>query len=154
MYKIAREHKLTVNELANLNPQIKNINLIYTGETIITNKNERDLLTRIVHAEAEGESHEGKVAVALVVLNRVDSKDFPNTITDVIYQKGQFSPVSNGRINTITPTNASVVAVNEALEKRYIDRQSLFFYNPAIATSRWLDTRETVRVVDNHVFKK
>ncbi|MFP3498476.1 cell wall hydrolase, partial [Pseudomonas sp. SIMBA_059] len=112
MYKIAREHKLTVNELANLNPQIKNINLIYTGETIITNKNERDLLTRIVHAEAEGESHEGKVAVALVVLNRVDSKDFPNTITDVIYQKGQFSPVSNGRINTITPTNASVVAVN------------------------------------------
>ncbi|MFP3428100.1 cell wall hydrolase, partial [Pseudoalteromonas sp. SIMBA_162] len=70
------------------------------------------------------------------------------------YQKGQFSPVSNGRINTITPTNASVVAVNEALEKRYIDRQSLFFYNPAIATSRWLDTRETVRVVGNHVFKK
>lgn len=66
---------------------------------IQVNKNDKELLARLVSAEAKGEPYAGKVAVATVVLNRVDSSKFPDTVKGVIYQKGQYSPVSNGQIN-------------------------------------------------------
>ncbi|MED4205840.1 cell wall hydrolase [Neobacillus mesonae] len=172
MTKIARENNLTLKDLAKMNPQVKNLDLIYVGQTIhIMEKeaekarpkvkmvtgysvSELDLLARLVRAEAEDEPYQGKVAVACVVLNRVESKAFPNTIKEVIYQKRQFQPVQNGQINK--PANDdSIKAVQEALkEKRQIAGDSLFFYNPVIATSRWLDTRKTTLVIGRHVFKK
>jgi N-acetylmuramoyl-L-alanine amidase len=114
---------------------------------------ERDLLARLVRAEAEGEPYAGKVAVATVVLNRVDSSQFPDTVSGVIYQKGQFSPVSNGSINR-PATSQDYKSVDEALAFRGQGNGSLFFYNPKTATSRWLDSRPTVAVIGNHVFKK
>lgn len=184
MTQIARDHHLSLQELSRLNPQIKNIDLIYVGQTVNTIKpedsnespegvatlsekepaqpkiivgyseNEIELLARLVRAEAESEPYQGKVAVACVVLNRVDSSAFPNTIKEVIYQKGQFQPVRNGEINKPADED-SIKAVNEALkEKRNIAAKSLFFYNPAIATSRWLDSRATTLVIGHHVFKK
>jgi N-acetylmuramoyl-L-alanine amidase len=178
MTKIAKNHNLSLVELSALNPEIKNLDLIYVGQNVNTNKNntqtvskpvaepvetvkpsynatasEIDLMARLVRAEAESEPYAGKVAVAYVVLNRVDSSQFPNTIEGVIYQSGQFSPVSNGEINK--PYDAdSLRAVKEALSADRSNSQSLFFYNPKTATSRWLDSRETVTVIGNHVFKK
>lgn len=114
---------------------------------------EMDLLARLVRAEAQTEPFEGKVAVACVVLNRVESSYFPNTIEDVIYERGQFQPVSNGEINK-QADEESIAAVKAALtEKRDMAKESLFFYNPTIATSRWLDSRATALVIGQHVFK-
>jgi len=184
MTQIAKDHHISLQELSRLNPQIKNIDLIYVGQTVNTSKSvdatdspemvadppekepaqpeiivgyseyEIDLLARLVRAEAESEPYQGKVAVACVVLNRVDSSAFPNTIKEVIYQKGQFQPVRNGEINKPADVD-SIKAVNEALkEKRNVAAGSLFFYNPAIATSRWLDSRATTLEIGHHVFKK
>lgn len=114
---------------------------------------EIDLLARIVRAEALGESFEGKVAVAAVVLNRVESSKFPDTIKGVIYQRGQFSPVSNGSINKPADKESIRAAYAALTDMRHIAKDALFFYNPAIATSRWLDSRATAVVIGNHVFK-
>jgi N-acetylmuramoyl-L-alanine amidase len=113
-----------------------------------------DLLSRLVRAEAETEPYEGKIAVACVVLNRVESSKFPNTIREVIYARGQFQPVQNGEINK-PADEESIKAVKAALtEQRNLAPGALFFYNPDIATSRWLDTRTTTMIIGQHVFKK
>ena len=173
MSSIAREHYLTLQELADENPQISNLNLIYVGQEINTNKTIRsnepkieepvnqilsneeiDLLARLVRAEAQTEPLEGKIAVACVVLNRVESPQFPDTIKDVIYAPGQFQPVQNGEINK-PADEESLQAVQAALtEQRQLAPGALFFYNPAIASSRWLDSRTTTLVIGQHVFKK
>jgi N-acetylmuramoyl-L-alanine amidase len=114
-------------------------------------QSDRDLLARLVRAESSGEPFTGKVAVARVVLSRVESSQFPNTIRGVIYQRGQFSPVSNGSINR-PATSQDFQAVDEAVSLG--GSEALFFYNPRTATSRWLDSRSTVSVIGNHVFKK
>lgn len=115
---------------------------------------EIDLLARIVRAEAQGEPFEGKVAVAAVVLNRLESPQYPDTLREVIYQKNQFQPVRNGQVNK-PADEASFEAVYAALsDMRDIAEDSLFFYNPKIAKSRWLDTRQTTLVIGQHVFKK
>ncbi|WP_059103980.1 cell wall hydrolase [Shouchella shacheensis] len=119
---------------------------------------ERELLAKLVHAEAKGESYAGKVAAATVVLNRVDSDEFPNTVSDVIYEvtpSGHyaFSPVLDGAINQEAGTE-SRKAVTEALAFRGQGNHSLFFYNAATATSDWVATREQTIVIDNHIFAK
>jgi N-acetylmuramoyl-L-alanine amidase len=168
MFKIAKEHNVELSTLAEMNPNVENIDLIYVGDTIntsmnketniVTNKNvrvdigsyEEGLLARLVEAEANGESFAGKVAVARVVLNRVESSEFPDSISEVIYQAGQFSPVSNGSINR-SASEDSKRAVLEAMKQG--NDGSLFFYNPRTATSRWLDGKPTVKVIGNHTFK-
>lgn len=114
---------------------------------------ELDLLARLIQAEALGESFEGKVAVGTVVLNRVKSSQFPNSIRGVIYQRNQFSPVSNGSINK-TANAESIEAAKRALELGGSGDGSLYFYNPSIAQGSWLDSRQTVKVIGSHVFKK
>lgn len=204
MSEIAHKHGMTLEELAVMNPQVEDLDLIVVGQhinaevddnspklfegmhiekkqevaaakqevkqetvkaekvvtevkSVSTNYNfsseELDLLARIVRAEAQAEPFEGKVAVAAVVLNRVESKKFPDTIRDVIYQRGQFQPVRNGQINK-PADEESIKAVRAALtEMRNIAKDALFFYNPAIATNRWLDSRTTAVKIGRHVFK-
>lgn len=175
MYRIAVNHDISLKDLGVLNPHVKDLDLIYVGQTIKTNSNnsqavskpvskpvsntiqsstsaEMDLLSRLVFAEARSESYEGKVAVAKVVLNRVASSQFPNSIYAVIHQKGQFSPVTNGSIYNKADSD-SFKAVEEALTTNLYSN-ALFFYNPTTATSRWLDGRTTVFIIENHVFKE
>jgi len=111
------------------------------------------LLAKLVESEAKGEPYEGKVAVAEVVLARVNSSQFPNSIEGVIYQKGQFQVVSNGSINN-EPSQESINASNEALAGSNYSNGALFFYNPRIATDRWQDSLTTTTVIGNHTFKK
>lgn len=175
MYQIAKNHHLTLQELAEVNPQIHDLDLIFVGQTVNTTKpvttanteehdsttvhnsfsnEEIDLLARLVRAEAQTEPFEGKVAVACVVLNRVEHPQFPDTIREVIFAPGQFQPVSNGEINK-PADEESISAVKAALSKqRQLAPGALFFYNPAIATSRWLDSRTTTLVIGQHVFKE
>lgn len=112
---------------------------------------EKDLLARLVHAEAKGEPFKGKVAVAEVVLNRVQNKKFPDTVKEVIYQKRQFDPVSNGQINKPAGADAKE-AVEEAIRTDKKVTNALFFYNPDIATDTWIRKRAVIAKIGRHVF--
>ena len=109
------------------------------------------LLSRLVYAEARGESYKGKVAVAAVVLNRVASASFPNTVSGVIYQSGAFSSVSNGSINC-TPDSACIRAALDALNGWDPTGGCLYFYNAKTAEDKWIFTRKVQTVIGNHSF--
>lgn len=74
--------------------------------TVAAGSGELDLLAAIIECEAGGESHTGKVAVGAVIMNRVRSGQFPNSITDVVYQSGQFSPVASGKLSSVVARGA------------------------------------------------
>ena len=112
---------------------------------------ERELLARVVYAESNTEPIEGQIAVAQVVLNRVRSSEFPNTIAGVIYQKNAFSCVSDGQIN-LTPNAESKRAAQDALGGWDPSGGSLYYYNPNTASDSWIFSRTTVTVIGNHCF--
>ena len=109
------------------------------------------LLARCIYGEARGESYTGQVAVGAVVLNRVKSPDFPNTISGVIYQKHAFTAVSDGQIN-LTPDQTAINAAKDALNGWDPTGGCLYYYNPVTATSEWIFSRETVITIGKHVF--
>lgn len=109
------------------------------------------LLARLVHGEARGEPYRGKVAVAAVVLNRVRSPHFPNTIAGVIYQRGAFDAVSDGQIN-LAPDNDSINAARDAMNGWDPTYGCLYYYNPRTATSRWMLSRPVLLRIGNHAF--
>lgn len=110
-----------------------------------------DLLARIVYAEARGEPYTGQVAIAAVVLNRVESASFPNTISGVIYQPYAFTAVDDGQIN-LTPNSTAYKAAQDALNGWDPTYGCLYYYNPATATSSWIWSRQTVVTIGNHTF--
>ena len=101
--------------------------------------------------EARGECYEGQVAVGAVVLNRVKSPSFPNTISGVIYQKGAFTAVDDGQIN-LTPNQTAINAAKDAMNGWDPTYGCLYYYNPVTATSQWIFSRETVTTIGKHVF--
>lgn len=113
-------------------------------------------LSRIIESEASGEPFKGKVAVGEVILNRVKSEDFPNTIWGVIFEKCngvyQFEPVQNGTIYN-TPSEESIEAAKTALNgSNYVD-DCMFFFNPVIAKSNWIAKNKTYyTTIANHDF--
>ncbi|MDO3408575.1 cell wall hydrolase [Saccharibacillus sp. CPCC 101409] len=114
------------------------------------------LLERIVMAEAEGEPYAGKVAVANVVLNRLRSADYPNTIRDVIYQRYQFSPVQNGRFDRVVPSEDCVKAVKDALNGvKEVPDNTYYFVSISLATDMTIpNTRTPVKKIGHHTFFK
>lgn len=110
-----------------------------------------NLLAKCVYAEARGEPYTGQVAVAAVVLNRVKSASFPNTISGVIYQPYAFTAVNDGQIN-LTPNSTAYKAAQDALNGWDPTYGCLYYYNPATATSSWIWSRQTVVTIGNHVF--
>ena len=109
------------------------------------------LLSKLVYAEARGESYKGQVAVAAVVLNRVASASFPNTISGVVYQSGAFSCVSNGSINN-TPDATAIRAARDALNGWDPTGGCLYYYNPRATSDQWIRTRVVKTVIGNHRF--
>lgn len=111
------------------------------------------LMAQIVFAESQGEPYEGKLAVASVILNRVNSPGFPKTIKGVITQKDAFSCVKNGKIDII-PDEHSYSAVLDALKGKDPTDKAVFFYNPKTSTSSWMKNinKEKVKNIGNHVF--
>jgi N-acetylmuramoyl-L-alanine amidase len=116
----------------------------------ITSADQR-VLAKLVYAEARGEPYKGKVAVAAVVLNRVRSSSFPNTISGVIYQKNAFSCVNNGSINN-TPNSDSIRAARDAMNGWDPTGGCLYFYNPGGTSDRWIRTRTIKTVIGRHSF--
>ena len=109
------------------------------------------LLSKLVYAEARGEPYKGQVAVAAVVLNRVKSSSFPNTISGVIYQKGAFSCVTDGQIN-LTPDDTAIRAARDAMNGWDPTGGCLYYYNPKTASDQWIRTRTVKTVIGNHSF--
>lgn len=113
--------------------------------------NDLYLLAKCIHAEARGESYVGQVAVGAVILNRVASPDFPDTIYGVVYQPWAFTAVHDGQIN-LEPEASAYQAAMDALNGWDPTYGSLYYYNPVTATSGWIYSRETVVVIGKHVF--
>ena len=113
--------------------------------------NDLYLLAKCIHAEARGESYIGKVAVGAVILNRVASPDFPDTIYGVIYQPWAFTAVHDGQIN-LEPEAASYQAATDALNGWDPSYGSLYYYNPRTASSSWIFSRQTVVTIGKHIF--
>lgn len=110
-----------------------------------------DLLARVVRAEAEGEPYDGQVAVAAVILNRVNHPEFPNTIPGVVYEPLAFSVVANGEVNK--PANDSAKrAAHAALNGLDPTGGALYFYNPNKTRNAWIRTRPVVKTIGKHIF--
>ena len=110
-----------------------------------------ELLAHCVYGEARGEPYVGKVAVAAVVLNRVKSSSFPNTISGVIYQDGAFTCVSDGQLY-LTPDEDAYRAARDALNGWDPTYGCLYYYNPATAVSAWIWSREVRLTIGAHSF--
>lgn len=115
------------------------------------NSNDEYLLARLIYGEARGEPYTGQVAVAAVVLNRVKSSSFPNTIAGVIYQSGAFTAVSDGQIN-LTPNATALRAARDAMNGWDPTYGCLFYYNPRTATSAWIRSKKINLTIGEHVF--
>jgi len=124
------------------------------GGSTVSTSDEAYLLGRAIWAESEGEPYIGKVAVGAVLLNRVDSSSFPNTLSGVIYQSYALESVSNSRINAAGPDSDSLRAAHDALNGWDPTYGCLYFWNPATATSPWIWSRTIVVQYGDHVFGK
>ncbi|MBQ7924536.1 MAG: spore cortex-lytic enzyme [Clostridia bacterium] len=109
------------------------------------------LLAKTIYAEGRGEPYTGQVAIGAVVLNRVRSSSFPNTVSGVVYQKHAFTAVTDGQIN-LTPNDTAMRAARDAINGWDPTGGALYYYNPAVATSSWIFDRQTVTVIGKHVF--
>lgn len=109
------------------------------------------LLAKCVHAEARGESYVGQVAVAAVILNRVKSPEFPNTISGVVYQPWAFTAVNDGQIN-LEPNSTAYQAARDAMNGWDPTYGCVYYYNPDVATSKWIFSRQIVVTIGKHVF--
>ena len=112
-----------------------------------------NLLAHLIYAEARGEPYKGQVAVGAVVLNRVKSSSFPNSVAGVIYQKGAFSVVDDGQIN-LSPNTTAVNAARDALNGWDPTSGCIYYFNPATATSKWIWSRPYVLTIGKHRFCK
>lgn len=110
-----------------------------------------DLMANAVHGEARGEPFIGQIAVAAVILNRVESASFPNTVSGVIFQPGAFTAVADGQI-WLTPNETSRKAVQDALNGMDPTGGCLYYFNPVTATSKWIWTRPQVKQIGKHIF--
>lgn len=115
------------------------------------NENNVWLLASIISGEARGETYAGQVAVGAVVLNRVKHPSFPNTISGVIYQPGQFEAVSDGQIN-LTPTDSCIKAARDAMNGWDPTNGALYYWNPKTATSQWVLSLPITSVIGQHAF--
>ena len=111
------------------------------------------LLAQCIYSESRGEPYKGQVAVGAVVLNRVKSSAFPNSISGVVYQKGAFSAVDDGQIN-LTPNDSALKAARDAMNGWDPTGGCLYYYNPAKTSNRWIRSRPVVLRIGNHVFCK
>lgn len=173
LYQLARQYDCTVKEIRALNnisgdviavgaelkiPGEQNVNRAAatvsssrSGGYRTYTQSDWDTLAQVVYGEARGESYDGQVAVAAVVLNRLESSDFPDTVHDVVFQKNAFTCVSDGQFY-LSPNRTAYQAALEAMQGADPTDGCLYYWNPATATSRWIWTREVSTQIGNHVF--
>ena len=163
LFKLAKEFGTKVNTLRNTNGLQSD--LILAGETLwipdtmakpmqnSRGQNDLYLLARLISGEARGESYQGQVAVGAVIMNRLNSGDFPNTIAGNIFKRGEFESVSNGQIWE-TVTESALKAAKAAISGADPTGGALYFYNPAKVRSKtnWIWSRQVTGRIGAHVF--
>jgi N-acetylmuramoyl-L-alanine amidase len=141
-------------------PKTRTVLLYKTDKPLVSggqyyNSDDVYWLSRIINAEAGGESLIGMIAVGNVVLNRKDSKMYPNTVYGVIFDRvggTQFSPVSMGTIYR-TPSTMSIIAAKICLDGYSVDKNILFFMNPSLSTTNWISkNRPFAFIIGKHYF--
>ena len=119
------------------------------------NANDTQLMARAINGEARGEPYEGQVAVGAVILNRVNSPKFPNSISGVIYQQGAFTAVADGQINAPISEGSTVYkAAQDAINGWDPTGGCIYYFNPSTATSKWIWSRPIVKTIGKHHFCK
>ena len=118
-----------------------------------SNSNNVTLLAKLIYGESRGEPYTGQVAVGAVVMNRVKSNSFPNTIAGVIYQSGAFDAVSDGQINK-TPDSSAKKAAQDAINGWDPSYGAIYYFNPSTATNKWIWSRPLTIVIGKHRFCK
>lgn len=116
-------------------------------------QNDIKLMANAVYGEARGEPYEGQVAVAAVILNRVRSDIFPNTVSGVIFEPRAFTAVADGQI-WLTPNDRAEKAVLDAVNGWDPTGHALYYFNPDTATSGWIWTRPQIKKIGKHIFAK
>ncbi len=118
-----------------------------------SNSSNVNLLARLIYGEARGEPYTGQVAVGAVVMNRVKSSSFPNTIPGVIYQSGAFDAVSDGQIN-LSPNSTAIKAAQDAINGWDPSYGAIYYFNPSTATNKWIWSRPMTVTIGRHRFCK
>lgn len=154
--KFQRDYGLTADGIVGARTE-KALKITLTGKSTSSSSTvssaNLDLLARCVYAEARGEPYTGQVAIAAVVLNRVKSSSFPNTVSGVIYQKNAFTCVNDGQIN-LTPNSTAYSAAKDALNGWDPTNGCLYYYNPATATSKWIWSLKVELKIGKHAFAR
>jgi len=114
-------------------------------------QNDIQLMANAVHGEARGEPYIGQVAVAAVILNRINNPAFPNTISGVIFQPGAFTAVADGQI-WLTPNETAKKAVLDAINGWDPSGGAIYYFNPATATNKWIWSRPQIKRIGKHIF--
>lgn len=127
------------------------VSLTGTVSAALYRESELSILARLVSGEARGEPYIGQVAVAAVVLNRVRSDDFPDTVSAVIFQPGAFDAVWDGQFD-MTPTDSALRAARDAMNGWDPTGGCTYYYNPSTATNAWIWTRDVQLTIGRHAF--
>ncbi|WP_227395260.1 spore cortex-lytic enzyme [Jeotgalibacillus aurantiacus] len=114
-------------------------------------KNDIQIMANAVYGEARGEPYEGQVAVAAVILNRIEDPAFPNTASGVIFEPLAFTAVADGQI-WLTPNDQARRAVIDAINGWDPSENALYYFNPITATSEWIWTRPQIKQIGAHIF--
>lgn len=125
----------------------------YTGPATRGMLDKVNMMARVVNGEARGESYTGQVAVAAVILNRVDSSKFPNTINNVIFQRNAFTAINDGQY-WLTPHASAYRAVKDAMLGWDPSSGATYYYNPAHVSDNWIFTRDFIKQIGKHHFAK
>lgn len=150
-------YEIIVNNDANLSDDTTTVPDTTEGQILsrslgrFVSKEDFELLTRVIYGEARGEDFEGQVAVGAVVLNRLKDPRFPKTMRDIIYQAGAFTAVKDKQIH-LDPDDEAYKAAEAALSGLDPTNGAIYYYNPRIATDRWIKSRPVIKRIGNHTF--
>ncbi|WP_127531696.1 spore cortex-lytic enzyme [Paenibacillus kobensis] len=128
-----------------------NASVIGKSNKLGLSANDIKIMANAVYGESRGEPYEGQVAVAAVILNRLKSPSFPNSISGVIFQPGAFTAVADGQIY-LTPNERAKQAVQDAINGWDPSGGCIYYFNPATATSKWIWSRPQVKTIGKHIF--
>ena len=112
-----------------------------------------NLLAKVIYGEARGEPYTGQVAVGAVVMNRIKSSSFPNTLAGVVYQSGAFDAVKDGQVN-LTPNSTAKKAAQDAFNGWDPSYGAIYYFNPSTATNKWIWSRPMTVTIGKHRFCK
>ena len=150
--RFQRQNKLSADgQVGSKTAAAMGLTLTGTISAALYRESELSLLARLVSGEARGEPYIGQVAVAAVVLNRVRSDEFPDTVSGVIFQPGAFDAVWDGQFD-MTPTNSAVRAARDAMNGWDPTGGCTYYYNPATATNSWIWSRQVQLTIGQHAF--